>query len=152
MAGDACRPGEQLLGDGPGGDACGGFPRARAFEDVAHVVAAVLGHARQIGVAGTRTRDGSAARAATLDNGRVICRGFWGNAHRVLPVRPITVLDHHRDRAADRLARADAGEELGAVGFDRHAAAASVPALTPSQVAGDGVEVNERGRLESLRG
>ncbi len=29
--------GEQLLGDGPGGDAGGGFARAGALEDVAHV-------------------------------------------------------------------------------------------------------------------
>ncbi len=48
MAGDACaRAGQQLLGDGSGGDAGGGLACARAFEDVAHVGAAVLGHARR---------------------------------------------------------------------------------------------------------
>ena len=41
VAGDArTRAGEELLGDGAGGDPGGGFARARALEDVTHVARA----------------------------------------------------------------------------------------------------------------
>ena len=47
---------QQLPGDGADGDACGGFARAGALEDVPDVVVPVLDHAREVGVAGPRTR------------------------------------------------------------------------------------------------
>src|SRR5262249_9802407 len=49
---------EQALGDAGDRDARGGFPRARALEHVADVTVPVLHSARQVGVAGTRPRDG----------------------------------------------------------------------------------------------
>ena len=49
-----------------GGDARRGLARRRALENVARVVAIVLEHAREIGVAGTHARDGTLARRRAL--------------------------------------------------------------------------------------
>ena len=57
---------EQLPRDGAGRDARRGFARAGALEDVAHVAAAVLGDAGQVGVAGARPGDRRAPRAARI--------------------------------------------------------------------------------------
>ena len=69
-------------------------------------------------------------------------RRLGPGAHRLLPVHPVAVLDQHRDRPADRLAGADAGEDVGPVGLDRHPAAAAVAALPAAQITGDAVEVD----------
>ena len=58
VAGDADAGGcQQLAGDGAGGDPRRGLARARPLEDVAHVVAAVLGDAGQVGMPRPRPRD-----------------------------------------------------------------------------------------------
>ena len=137
VAGDA-DPGaaEQLARHGAGRDARRGLAGARALEDVPHVRAAVLGDAGQIRVARPRLRDRRAPRAAGVGG------GFGGRAHRVLPVHPVAVVDRHRDRSADRFAGPDAGQDLGAIGFDRHPPPAAVAALPAAQVRGDGVDVD----------
>ena len=147
MARDAgARMGQQLLGNRSSGNARGGLPRACAFEDVANVGASVLGDAGQVGVAGTWARDRRPPRASSLDREVVLfVRTLVGaDTHRVLPVGPVAILDHHRDRAADRLAGADARKQLRAVGFDRHAAAASVAALSPPEVACNSLRIESQ--------
>ena len=136
MARDArAGPGEQLLGNRAGSHACRSFPSARALEDVADVRASVLGHAGEIGVAWTWAGHRRAACAAGLG------RGLEADAHRVPPVRPIAILDHHRNRTADRLAGTDAGKHLRAIGFNSHAPSAPVAALPAAQVARDGLSI-----------
>ena len=51
------------------------------------------------------------------------------DVHRLLPVDPVAVADQQRDRRAGRAAVPHAGEDLRAVAFDLHAAAAAVAAL-----------------------
>ena len=137
MAGDA-GPGatEQLPRHGAGRDPRGGFAGARALEDVPHVRASVLGDTREIRVARPGLRDRRAPCATGIGG------GLGRRAHRVLPVHPVPVGDRHRDRSADRFARPDAGQDLGAVGFDRHPPSPPVPALPAAQVLGDGVDVD----------
>src|SRR2546422_5252687 len=71
------------------------FPGARALQDVARVLAVVLEGAREIRVAGPRTRH----LASPLAPGGV---RFGG--HHVLPVLPIAIPHEHRDGGAERLA------------------------------------------------
>ena len=85
---------EERARDGAGGDARGRFARARALEDVAQIVAAVLQPAGQIGMA--RAAAASPARAARPP---ALVRRLGLDAHRVLPVRPVAV--------ANRAARSD---------------------------------------------
>ena len=127
---------EQLTRDGGGRDARGGLTRAGAFEDVADVVALVFQHAREIGMTGPRPRDGRAFRAR-----RVLGR-LGADVHGVLPVVPVLVADEEGDRAAERLAFAHAGEDLGAIRLDHHASSASVSTLTAPQIRGDGIGID----------
>ena len=59
------------------------------------------------------------------------------------PVLPVAILNQHRDRRAERLAGAHAGEKLGVVGLDLHAPAAPV-ALLPARELGVHVSRQER--------
>src|SRR5207244_1738419 len=77
-------------------------------------------------------------------------RRVRGGAHRVLPVRPVAIFDQHGDWRAQRLAGADAGDDIGAIRFDRHAAAAPVAALTSPEIAGDALDVNAQSRRQTL--
>ena len=127
---------QELAGDRADRDARGGFARARALEHVAHVVVAVLDDAGQVGVARSRARDDGAVDARCFG----ARRRFDG--HRPLPVLPVAVGNHQRDRTASRHAVADAAERLRAIRFDRHAAAAPVAALAAAELRGDRVEVD----------
>jgi hypothetical protein len=62
----------------------------------------------------------------------------------VLPVDPVPVLDRHRDRAADGFTRANTGQDVGAVGFDRHAPTATVSTLSPLEIRRDEVNVDRQ--------
>ena len=88
------------------GDARRRLARRRALEDVARVVAIVLEDAGEVGVAGTHARDGAPARGV---RDRVVARR---GIHDLLPVLPVAIADEHRDRRADRLAGAHAGQKL----------------------------------------
>ena len=70
--------------------------------------------------------------------------------HRLLPVFPVLVANQQRDRRAERFAGAHARQNLGLVGFDRHAAAAAVPALAPLELLGDGVEIDMQSGRHAL--
>src|SRR4029077_10713186 len=60
----------------------------------------------------------------------------------LLPVLPVLVRDQQADGTTHRDAATDTGENLRAVGLDRHAPAAAVAALTAPQLRGDGVEID----------
>ena len=53
------------------------------------------------------------------------------------PVLPVVVGDSHRDGRADGLAVADAGEDVGGIALDAHAAAATVALLATPEFAAD---------------
>src|SRR5207249_12281337 len=107
------------------------FAGARALEDVARVVEVVFDDAGEVGVSGSRTSD-----RFFLVLGAV---GVF-NGQRFGPVLPVLVLEQDRDRRSDGVGVTDAGNDLGAVGLDFHAAAAAVSLLTPPELMIDGVD------------
>ena len=112
--------GEQHLGECSAGDAGGGLAGTGALEDVTGVREIVLEGAGEVGVAGARGSDG------------LVLLGVAGlDGEDLLPVLPVVVGEGHGDGCADGLAVADAGEDVGAVLLDAHAAAAAV-ALLPA--------------------
>ena len=54
--------------------------------------------------------------------------------HDLLPVLPVAIVDQHRDRRAERLAGAHAGEELSVVLLDLHAPPAAVALLAAREL------------------
>src|SRR3989442_1676663 len=129
--------GEQPLGHARHRHACGGLARARALEDVADVVMAVLHGAGEVRVARPRPRD------------LLLRRARLGSAdrHRGLPVLPVAVGDLERDWAAERRTPPDAGENAALIALDLHAPAAPVAALAPREVLVDlGLGERQTGR------
>src|SRR5690606_27643632 len=118
---------EQPLGDGARGDARGGLAGGGALEDVARVAAAVLEDADEVRVAGPGQVDALELLLVHAGVRRLV-------GHGGLPVLPVAVPDQHRDGRAERLAEADAGEELGPVALDAHAAATAVAGLAAPQL------------------
>src|SRR5256712_1887033 len=102
----------------------GRLARARALEDVPDVVVAVLHGAGEVGVARPWSRD-LLLRGAGLG---------WADGHRGLPVLPVAVDDLEGDRAAERRAPANAGEDADLVAPDLHAPATAVAALASREV------------------
>ncbi len=137
MTGDAdAGAQEQLPREGAGCDARRGLTRARSLEDVAQVLALIFRAAGKVRMSRARTRHRSAPGAARI-GGRVDA-----GTHRVLPVRPVAVFDQHRYRPAEGFPRADAGDDVGAIRFDRHASSTPIAALTPAQIPRDCLEVD----------
>src|SRR5689334_18063164 len=118
---------EQALGDAGHGHARRRLSRARSFEHVADVAVTVFHRSREVGMAWARSGD-FLLRHAYL--GR-------GDAHRRLPVLPVAVGDRERDRGAERQSPANAGDDVNLVALDLHPAAASVAALSASEIAVD---------------
>jgi hypothetical protein len=116
---------QQRLGERAGGDTGGGLAGGGALEHVAHVGVAVLEDAGEVGVARTR-------QVHLVDLGV-----HRPGVHPLLPVAVVAVVDPQRNRAAERPPVAHAGDDVGAVLLDFHAPAATVPELTPGQVAVD---------------
>ena len=121
--------GQQSAGDRTGGDACRGLAGGGALEDVACIDAIILQHADEIGVAGAWAGHTAAAQLARRPLGR----------HHLFPVGPVAIVDQHRDRRADCLASADAGDPLDAILLDLHAGAAAVALHAAAEVRVDGV-------------
>src|SRR5579884_1967102 len=128
---------QENLRDGACRHAGSGFAGAGPFQDVAGVAVIELERSRQIGVTGTWTRDSPFGRGFGRD---------FPDGHDFGPVGPVTVFDQHGDRAADRFAVADAGENLDMVSFDFHSSAASISALAALQFVIDKVEVDRQVR------
>ncbi len=120
---------QEPLADRRRRDARRGLASRGALENVARVVAIVLEEAGEVGVAGAHARDRALARNAGVGVGRGV--------HDLLPVLPVAIADQHRDRRADRLAGADAGQEFDGVLLDLHAAPAAVALLAPRELAVD---------------
>jgi len=104
----------------------GPLASARALEHVASVTEAVLQHSREVGVPGANARDRFPFESPRLD------------LHRTLPVLPVAVRDHERDRRAEGPAAADAADDPGRIVLDLLALSPSVSALPAPEV---GVEV-----------
>ena len=115
---------QHQLGNGAGGHACGGFARGGPLQDVAGVGEIVFEGAGEVGVAGTRRSDG------------LVLGGIAGlDGELFFPVLPVAVDDLDGDGRADGFAVAHAGEEVGLVGLDLHAAAAAVALLAAPKLA-----------------
>ena len=132
---------QKCFADAADGHAHRRLPRTRALEDVADVLAGILLVAREVGMAGTRRRDGLASRIPE-------------RRHAIRPMLEIAVPDGKRDRPAERLAEAYAREDVDVVFLNLHAPAAPVPLLPPREIAVDARKVElEPGRkpLEDCR-
>ena len=114
---------QQQLGQGSGSHAGSGFAGRCALQHVAGVGKVVLEGTGQVGVTGTRRGD-------RLVLGRVA--GFDGQL--LFPVFPVAVDDFNGNRRADGLALAHAGENVGFVGFNLHAAATAKALLAAPQL------------------
>ena len=126
--------GEEGAGDGAEGDAGGGLAGAGALEHGPGLVEAVLLHADEVGVAGTRTGERGAATAAE----RVGVDRL--GAHDLGPLRPLGVADAEGDGAAEREAVAHAARDGQLVLLELHAGAAAVAELAAREIGADGVE------------
>src|SRR3954470_18310235 len=84
--------------------------------------------------------------SGTRDNRAIATRGVRRlnrlHVHRLLPVLPVFVRNQQRDRAAGRLAVANAAQRFRSIRFDGHAPSTSVAALTATQFRRDGVEID----------
>src|SRR5262249_46402837 len=130
---------EQALGETAHGHPGRRLARARALEDVPHVVMVVLERPGEVGVTGARSGDRE-RRVAVLGPGR----------HLLLPVPPVTILDPERDRRAERLAPAHAGPDLDLVALDLHATAATVTLHPPGEIPVDRRDVDRNAGPEPL--
>jgi hypothetical protein len=126
---------EYLARDSPCRNARGCFTRTGPLENVADVIAAVLRDARKVRVPGAGARDRRTMGTAGISG--------WVRleAHRVLPIDPVAVLNGHRNGPADGLTMADARQNLRLVGFDGHPAPAAVAPLATTQFAIERVEI-----------
>ncbi len=122
---------DEGAGDGAEGDAGGGLTGAGALQDRPGLVEAVLLHAREVGVAGART--GQRRVAAGFLEQRGVDRV---GRHDGLPLGPLGVADHDRDRAALGQPVADAAEEGDLVLLELHAGTAAIAEPAPGQVIG----------------
>ena len=127
---------EQHAANRPGGDARRSFARGRTLKDIARITPVVLEDPREIGVSGTHPRDMPLAQPVLVG-----LAGGW--IHDIRPVLPIAVAHQHGDRRSQSFARANAGEELDAIGFDLHATPATV-ALLPTRELGIDIGYEQR--------
>ena len=117
---------EQQLGDGAGGDPRGRLAGRCPLEHIAGVGKIVLERAGKVGVAGPRR-----------GHGLVLCGIAGSDGQDLGPVLPVAVFDFDGNRRADGLAVAHAGEDVGGIGLDAHAAAAAVALLATPKLAVD---------------
>src|SRR5262245_30925856 len=94
------------LGQPAAGHSRCSLSRAGPLQDVTRICMVVLKRSREIGVAGPRASDSTFGGRV----GQNLTRG-----HDFLPVRPITILDHHRDRTADGLSMPHAGKKTNLI-------------------------------------
>ncbi len=120
---------QEHLGDGSAGYAGGGLAGGGALEDIAGVGEVVLEGAGEVCMAGAWGR-----------YRLMLVRIAFGHGKDLFPVLPVLVGQGHGDGRADGVAMADAGENVGGVALDAHAAAATVALLaTPELVVEEGL-------------
>ena len=69
----------------------------------------------------------------------------------LFPVLPVAIDQFHGDRRANGLAMAHAAQDVGLVGFNLHAPAAPIAALTALEFAVHIVEIHSHARRQSLK-
>ena len=115
---------EKYLAQRAGRDPSGGFAGAGPFQNVAGVGLIEFEGSGQIGMSGTRA--GHPSFGSGFGRNRL-------SRHDFLPVRPVAVLDHHRDRAAQGLSMSDTRQKPNLILLDFHPAATAISSLPPLQ-------------------
>src|SRR5262249_37412522 len=133
----------QLAEQGPGGgaeaDPHRGLPGRGTLEDVPQIGGpAVLQRAGEVGVSGT----------GHLHRARI--RSARRPAHSLGPVPPVLVVDPQPQRRPERLAEANAGEDLRGVLLNAHPPTAAVPLLAPREIAVDELRGEREPRGQAL--
>src|SRR5690606_14126554 len=108
-----------------------GLPRTGTFQHRPGLVEAVLEHAWQIGVAGTRTSQ-RRVTGQPLQFGGIHRIG----GHHLLPLGPLSVVDLDRDRTTLGDPVSDTAEELDAIGLESHPRAPSETEPSSGQLLG----------------
>src|ERR1051326_2650063 len=111
---------QQNFGNGAKGYPGRGFTGAGSLENVSGIGVVVLEGPGQIRMSRPRPREPAF--------GCGIACNFAGS-HDFFPIRPVPILDHHRDGATDGLSMPHSGEKTYPILFDLHTAAAAVTAL-----------------------
>ena len=164
---DACGLLEDRGGHAAGDHASGGLSRARALQDRTGLVQAVLEHAGEIGVTGTRTGQravpGDLALVAGAGIHQEVLAGHRIRAHDLLPLGPFRVRDLDRDRRAERAPVTEAAVDRQHVLLELLPAAAAMPEppsgesrlqVVTGQLdpGGDAVEQGDEGRAMGFPG
>ena len=118
---------EQASGDRSGRHAGRCLAGARALQDVPCITPTVLEQADEVGVSRSRKQDAT----------QLFLVGVRLRLHRHgdLPVLVIPIGNHDRDRGADRLAEAHAGDDATCIALDLHATASAIPQLPAREIA-----------------
>ena len=128
---------QERLGQGAGDDPRRGLAGAGALQNVARVVEAVLLHAGQVGVTGSRCGLLLAGRARS---GR----------HLLFPLGPLGVQYLDGDRGAERAPVAHAPDESQFVALEAHPGSAPVAESASGQFVGDLVDADRQSRRQPL--
>jgi hypothetical protein len=121
------------FGESPERNSGGRLSCAGPFENVSRIGVIELERTRQVGVPGTRPGESSLGCGIA---------GDLAGGHDVFPIRPVPILDHHRDRTADGLSVPHTGEKTYLVPFNFHAAASTIPSLSPFEFVVDEFEID----------
>src|SRR5215213_6490105 len=101
------------------------FASGSTFQDVAQIAYVILQTASQIGVTGARPFQ--SPRLLRFDFARL-------GGHNVCPVGPVFIFNQQGERRAERETVPDAGQYLGVIALDLHAATATITELATSQL------------------
>ncbi len=124
---------QELAGDGACGDPRGGLACTGALENGPGVVEAVLEHAGEVGVTGTGPRQRRVAGTLAVQLGGVDRVG----GHHGLPLGPLAVADLDGDRAAERAAVPNPGQNGDLILLELHPGAPAVAQPAAGQLGGD---------------
>ena len=86
-------------------------------------------------MAGTRTRDGTRIFWLHIE---------WLGRHYLGPMDKIVILDHQRDRRAERFAVPNPRQDLDRIGLDLHPPAAAIALLPPPELVIYCIDVNRQ--------
>ena len=73
-----------------------------------------------------------------------------GARHHIFPVNEVTILDHQRDRRAERFSMSNTGQYLNLVCFDLHPTTASIALLAAPELVVDLRDVDRKRRRQTF--